>query len=185
MKTRYALFAFVLLAGCNTREPAGATAATAAQETSAPAVEAPRNVRPLDETNIVTLASGSKDHTTLVAALKAADYVESVSNPGPFTVFAPVDAAFAKLPKETLDGLMKPEKKEDLRSVLKYHVAVSTYQLKDFRDGQVLAMANGGKVTFRVKDGKVTVNGAKILASLPASNGIIHVVDEVLLPPTS
>ena len=144
-----------------------------------PAVAAPSD----GPKNIVNVAVGSKDHTTLVAALKAADYVDSLTNPGPFTVFAPTNAAFDKLPKGTVEGLVKPEKKADLSEILKYHVAVSVYQLKDLKDGQIMAMANGSKVTFKVKDGKVTVNGANIVASVPASNGIVHVIDGVLLPP--
>ena len=157
-----------------------ATAAAAEPAATAdPAVAAPND----GPKNIVNVAVGSKDHTTLVAALKAADYVDSLTNPGPFTVFAPTNAAFDKLPKGTVEGLVKPEKKADLSEILKYHVAVSIYQLKDLKDGQVMAMANGSKVTFKVKDGKVTVNGANIVASVPASNGIVHVIDAVLLPP--
>ncbi len=133
--------------------------------------------------NIVNVAAGSKDHTTLVAALKAADYVDSLMNPGPFTVFAPTNAAFEKLPKGTVEGLLKPEKTADLKEVLKYHVAVSVYPLSSFKDGQVMAMANGAKVTFHVKDGKVMINDATIVASVPASNGMVHVIDGVLLPP--
>jgi uncharacterized surface protein with fasciclin (FAS1) repeats len=160
-----------------------ATGAAAPAETAAPAADpavAPPNDGPK---NVVNIAVGSKDHTTLVAALKAADYVDSLTNPGPFTVFAPTNAAFDKLPKGTVEGLVKPEKKADLAEILKYHVAVSIYQQKDLKDGMVLAMANGAKVTFKAKDGKVTVNGANIVASIPASNGIIHVIDGVLLPP--
>ena len=157
-----------------------AGAATAEPPANAePAVAAPSD----GPKNIVNVAVGSKDHTTLVAALKAADYVDSLTNPGPFTVFAPTNAAFDKLPKGTVEGLVKPEKKADLSEILKYHVAVSVYQLKDLKDGQIMAMANGSKVTFKVKDGKVTVNGANIVASVPASNGIVHVIDGVLLPP--
>ncbi len=159
-----------------TKPAASVTAATAPPANADPAV-------PADPTNIVNIAGNSKDHTTLVAALKAADYIGSVSNAGPMTVFAPTNAAFDKLPKGTVEGLVKPEKQEDLRNILKYHVAVSTYQTKDLKDGQVLAMANGAKVTFHVKDGKVSVNDANIVASIPASNGIVHVVDGVLLPP--
>lgn len=133
--------------------------------------------------DIVDVAVGSKDHTTLVAALKAADYVDSLTNPGPFTVFAPTNAAFDKLPKGTVESLVKPEKKDELRRVLQYHVLVSTYQAKSFKDGQVLGTASGGKVTMHVKDGKVLVNDAVIVASVPAANGIVHVVDGVLSPP--
>lgn len=170
----------MLALGC--REEAHETqpapsSSTAAEPTS-------RDVRPLDPNNIVSIASNSKDHTTLVSALKAADYVESVASSGPFTVFAPTNDAFAKLPKETLDGLMKPEKKDQLRDVLKYHVTVPALAAKDLHDGMVLAMADGKKATVHVKDGKITINGANVIASIPASNGVIHVIDTVLLPPS-
>jgi uncharacterized surface protein with fasciclin (FAS1) repeats len=133
--------------------------------------------------DVVDLAVASADHSTLVTALKAGDYVTSLRNPGPFTVFAPTNAAFAALPAGTVEGLLKPEKKTDLQNVLKYHVTVSTYQAAWFKDGQTLGMANGAKTTFHVKDGKVMVNDATIVASVPVSNGIVHVIDRVLLPP--
>ncbi|MFN8641130.1 MAG: fasciclin domain-containing protein [Candidatus Binatia bacterium] len=135
--------------------------------------------------NIVQVAGASKDHTTLVAALKAANYITSLQNPGPFTVFAPTNAAFDKLPKATLDDLMKPEQQEALRNILKYHVAVPTYKIADFKDGQVIGEANGAKVTMSVKNGVVKVNDATIIASIVTSNGTIHVIDTVLLPPAA
>ena len=138
---------------------------------------------PLDPTNIVSIAIGSKDHTTLVAALKAADYVKSVANPGPLTVFAPTNAAFDKLPAGTVEELVKPEKQTELREILKYHVAPATYEQQALKDGMELGMANGKKAKIQNKDGKVTINGALIVASIRASNGIVHVVDTVLLPP--
>ena len=133
--------------------------------------------------DIVKVAVGSADHTTLVAALKAAEYVDVLSNAGPFTVFAPTNAAFDKLPKGTLEGLLKPGSKADLRNILEYHVYVGKLDQSYFKDGQTLGMVNGSKVTLSVKEGKVTVNGANIVASIPCSNGIIHVIDAVLLPP--
>lgn len=136
-----------------------------------------------DVKDIVDIAVGSKDHTTLVAAVKAADYVISLKNPGPLTVFAPTDAAFAKLPKGTVEDLVKPENKGKLEKLLQYHVTPSTYETKWMKDGQKLGQANGAKVTLGVKNGKYTVNGANILASVRASNGIVHVIDAVLLPP--
>jgi uncharacterized surface protein with fasciclin (FAS1) repeats len=132
--------------------------------------------------DIVKVASGSPDHTTLVAAVKAADLVNVLANAGPFTVFAPVNAAFDKLPAGTVEGLLKPDKKDVLADILQYHVAVAVYKPEMFQDGQVLSMANGGNVTMGVKDGKITVNGANVVASIPASNGIVHVIDAVLLP---
>ena len=173
--------AFVALASCNKDPPTGETT-TKSQAPPAEATATPDPTVPANgPKNIVHVALGSKDHTTLVTALKSADYVDSLMNPGPFTVFAPTNAAFDKLPAGTVDGLLKPEKKADLKSVLQYHVAVSVYQLKDLKDDMKLGMANGSKVTFHVKDGKITVNDANIVASIPASNGIVHVVDTVLL----
>ncbi|MFN0214826.1 MAG: fasciclin domain-containing protein [Saprospiraceae bacterium] len=132
--------------------------------------------------DIVKVASGSADHTTLVAAVKAADLVNVLANAGPFTVFAPTNTAFDKLPAGTVEGLLKPDKKDALADILQYHVAVAVYKPEMFSDGQVLSMANGGNVTMGVKDGKITVNGANVVATVPATNGIIHVIDGVLLP---
>lgn len=134
--------------------------------------------------DVVKVAMSSKDHTTLVAAIKQADLVTSLSNAGPFTVFAPTNEAFNKIPKETLDALMKDDKKADLQNILQYHVTVSAMKAESFKDGQVLGMVNGDNVTIHVKDGKVMLNNtATIIASIPASNGMIHVIDNVLLPP--
>lgn len=134
--------------------------------------------------DVVKIAVGSADHTTLVSALKQAELVTALSNAGPFTVFAPTNAAFDKLPAGTVDGLMKEDKKADLQNILQYHVAVAVYKTENMRDGQVINQANGDNITLSVKDGKVMVNGtANIVASVPAANGIVHVIDAVLLPP--
>jgi uncharacterized surface protein with fasciclin (FAS1) repeats len=134
--------------------------------------------------DVVKVAMASKDHSTLVAALKQADLVTSLSNAGPFTVFAPTNEAFSKLPAGTLEGLMKDEKKADLQNILQYHVTVSAMKAESFTDGQTLGMVNGDNVTISVKDGKVALNGtAHIIASVQASNGMVHVIDAVLLPP--
>lgn len=171
------LFApMIAFAACNQEQ-------TATPAPAKPAVRQPAPPPPLDPNNIVSIATGSKDHTTLVAALSAADYVRSVANPGPLTVFAPTDAAFQKLPAGTLDTLLKPENVDALRNVLKYHVAAAVYETKDLKDGMQLGMANMKKVAIVNKDGKVTVNGANIVASIRASNGIVHVIDGVLVPP--
>lgn len=160
-----------------------------AEEAPAPApaeARAPRhvsNVPPLGPTNIVSIARGSPDHTTLVTAIEAADYVTSVAASGPLTVFAPTNDAFAALPDGTVEGLLKPENADALREILKYHVTTSSLGVDTFRDGQTLGMANGEKATLHVQDGTVTINGATILASIPAENGMVHVIDQVLLPP--
>ena len=135
--------------------------------------------------DIVKVAAGSKDHTTLVAAVKQAELVDVLSNAGPFTVFAPTNAAFEKLPKETLDALMKDDKKSELADILQYHVSVGVFKPEMLQDGQTINQANSKNIIISKKDGKIMVNGTTaILASIPASNGIIHVIDGVLLPPT-
>ena len=138
----------------------------------------------VSQKDVVKVAMSSPDHTTLVAALKQANLVSSLSNAGPFTVFAPTNAAFDKLPKGTVDGLMKDDKKDDLINILQYHVFVSALQPDYFKDGQTLNMVNGDDLKISVVNGKVMLNGkATILKSIPASNGIVYVIDEVLLPP--
>lgn len=176
---------FVLLlafftAACTETAPktsAAADNATAAANGGQSAVQDDQSQK-----DVVKVAAGSPDHTTLVTAVKAASLVDVLSNAGPFTVFAPTNAAFDKLPAGTVEGLLKPEKKADLQDILQYHVAVAVYKPELLQDGQVINMANGGNVTIGVKDGKITVNGANVVATIPASNGIIHVIDAVLLP---
>lgn len=135
--------------------------------------------------DVVKVAAGSPDHTTLVAAVKQADLVNALSNAGPFTVFAPVNAAFEKLPAGTVDNLMKPENKEKLQDILQYHVFVGSLRTDLMQDGQTLNQVNGGNITIsKGADGKVKVNNAaNVVTSIQASNGIIHVIDAVLLPP--
>ena len=136
--------------------------------------------------NVVQVAIGSKDHSTLVTAVQAAGLVDVLSNAGPFTVFAPTNAAFAKLPAGTVEDLLKPEKKDVLTDILQYHVSVGVYKTDLFTDGQVIGQVNGGNITITKKDGKFIVNDkATIIATVPASNGIVYVIDEVLLPPVS
>ena len=134
--------------------------------------------------DVVKVAMGSKDHTTLVAALKQADLVTSLSNAGPFTVFAPTNEAFNKLPAGTVEGLMKDDKKEDLQNILQYHVFMSALTPESFKDGETLGMVNGDNVTISVKDGKTMLNNsATIIGTVPAANGVIYIIDGVLLPP--
>lgn len=138
-----------------------------------------------DETsspNIVQTAIGSKDYTTLVAAVKAAELVDALSNAGPFTVFAPTNAAFDKLPKGTVEGLLKPEKKQDLQNILGYHTYVGSLKTDYMQNGQEFDMVFGGKVKITKKDNKTFVNGSEIIASISTSNGMVHVINDVLLP---
>lgn len=153
--------------------------------TNQPAAGGQSNVQDNESAkDIVKIAVGSTDHTTLVAALKAAEYVDVISNAGPFTVFAPTNEAFNKLPKGTLEELTKPENKDKLRRILEYHVYVGVLKDALLGDGMSYGMASGENITIGNKDGKLTVNGINIIASIPASNGIIHVVDGVLLAPS-
>ena len=140
----------------------------------------------VDETSdptIVGLAAKTEDLSTLVAAVQAADLTTSLANAGPFTVFAPVNAAFDKLPKGTVDDLLKPENKGKLEDILSHHTYVGVIKADQFTDGQNLGMVDGKNITIKIVDGKPTVNGtANIIASVPASNGIVHLVDAVILP---
>jgi uncharacterized surface protein with fasciclin (FAS1) repeats len=138
----------------------------------------------VSQKNVVQVAIGSKDHTTLVTAVKAAELVDVLSNAGPFTVFAPTNAAFEKLPAGTVEGLLKADKKDALTDILQYHVSVGVYKDGSLQDGQVIGQVNGDNIKITKKDGKTMINGtATILASVPASNGIVYVIDGVLLPP--
>jgi uncharacterized surface protein with fasciclin (FAS1) repeats len=175
------LAAIVLVMSCNTSD--NATSSTTSSESSAAGGQ--EAVKDDDsQKDVVKVAVGSKDHTTLVAALKQAELVTALSNAGPFTVFAPTNAAFDKLPSGTVEGLMKDDKKADLQNILQYHVTTSSLKTEYFSDGQTLGMVNGDNITISVKNGKIILNNSvTIIASIPASNGMIHVIDGVLLPP--
>ena len=137
----------------------------------------------VSQPDVAKVAVGSKDHTTLVAALQAADLVNSLANVGPFTVFAPNNAAFDALPAGTVEDLLKPANKSKLRRILLYHVTTSALDLSYFQDGQVLGMADGGRANITRRDGATYIGEAKVLGSVRASNGWVHVIDGVLLPP--
>jgi len=137
----------------------------------------------VSQQDVVHIAVGSPDHTTLVTALKAAEYVDVLSNAGPFTVFAPTNAAFDKLPAGTVEALLKPESKDALRNILEYHVYVGVLTENMMQDGMKLNQVNLDNVVIGKKDGKLTVNGANVLGSARGSNGIVYIIDTVLLPP--
>ena len=132
--------------------------------------------------NIVQTAIASADHKTLVAALKAASYVDALSNAGPFTVFTPTDAAFAKLPEGTVENLVKPEKKPQLQDILEYHVYVGVIRESMIQNDMTLNQVNGKNIKLTKNGERIQVNGANIIATVPTSNGIIYVIDAVLLP---
>jgi len=133
--------------------------------------------------NIFQIAASSPDHTTLATACTAAEMLDVLANPGPLTVFAPTNAAFEKLPAGTVEDLLKPENKETLARIIQFHAAPGTYKGKGLRDGVKLYMASGHYIDVEVKDDGTFVNGSKIMATIDASNGVIHVVEDVFLPP--
>jgi uncharacterized surface protein with fasciclin (FAS1) repeats len=136
-----------------------------------------------DVKTIVDVASASGSFKTLMAAVKAADLTETLSGPGPFTVFAPTDKAFAALPKGTLEKLLKPENKATLVKLLTYHVVSGAVESKTLKSGQVKTVEGTSMMVKVGKDGKVTVDNATVKAvDVKASNGIIHVIDQVIVP---
>jgi uncharacterized surface protein with fasciclin (FAS1) repeats len=138
--------------------------------------------------NIVQNAVNSKDHTTLVAAVKAAGLVETLESKGPFTVFAPTNTAFGKLPAGTVETLVKPENKATLTKILTYHVVPGKLAASDLKDGMKLKTAEGEELTVKKSDGKTWIVDAKggtstvTITNVNQSNGVIHVVDTVLMP---
>ena len=136
--------------------------------------------------DIVDTAVGAGQFKTLAAALKAADLVATLKGPGPFTVFAPTDEAFAKLPAGTVENLLKPENKAKLTAILTYHVVPGAVKAEQVTKLDQAKTVNGAMVKVTTKGGKVTINDATVVkADIPASNGIIHVIDKVILPPQS
>lgn len=135
------------------------------------------------EMDIVDTAVSAGTFTTLAAALGAAGLVETLKGPGPFTVFAPTDAAFAALPAGTVEDLLKPENKDKLVAILTYHVVAGKVMSADLAEGMKAATVNGAEVTITL-DGGAKVNGAAVSAAdIVATNGVIHVIDAVILPP--
>jgi uncharacterized surface protein with fasciclin (FAS1) repeats len=136
------------------------------------------------EKNILQVALGSKDHTTLAAGVAAAGLQDVLTNAGPLTVFAPTNAAFDALPEGVLDDLLKPENKETLANIITFHAAPGSYTGNNIKGVMGIGQATGDKVKVEVKDGVTYVNGAKVLGTVKASNGYVHVIDQVLLPPS-
>lgn len=132
--------------------------------------------------NVLQIAITSEDHSTLVAAVQSAELENVLVNAGPLMVFAPTNEAFSKLPEGTVANLLKPENKDQLANILKFHVTPGNYSKEFLKKFDKLGQANDQSVQVEVKGEDVYVGGAKIIASVEASNGIIHVVDAVMLP---
>ena len=167
-----------LLVGCGDRTPP--TTSGDATEQSAQLSEAEPEQPAEQPKDIVDTAAAAEDFKTLVAAVKAAGLVETLKGEGPFTVFAPTDAAFGKLPAGTLDELLKPESKEKLTSILTYHVVPGKVLAADVVKLKTAKTAQGAEVAIAVEGGKVKVDGANVTATdIECSNGVIHVIDAV------
>lgn len=180
-----ALLMTMVMFGCGDGTSTNSETATSSENTAVSAGGQENVKDDVSQKDVVKVAVGSPDHTTLVAALKQADLVTSLSNAGPFTVFAPTNDAFKKLPAGALDDLMKNENKDKLVNALQYHVFVSALQPDFLNQEQTLNMVDGSDLHITVKDGKPVLNGkANIIASIPASNGMVYVIDEVLTPPS-
>ena len=135
-----------------------------------------------EEKTIVGVAASAGQFNTLVAAVKAAGLVDTLNGKGPFTVFAPTDEAFAKLPAGTVEDLLKPENKEKLTAILTYHVLSGKIMAADVKTSSAKTV-NGKDVIIKVTDGKVTIGAANVVKTdILASNGVIHVIDTVLIP---
>lgn len=133
--------------------------------------------------NIVQTAIANGSFETLVAAVTAAELVDTLNGEGPFTVFAPVDAAFAGLPEGTVASLILPENKEKLQSILTYHVVAGKVLSSDLSDGMKATTVNGASITIRLEDGKVFVNDAEVvIADVLTDNGVVHAINKVLIP---
>jgi uncharacterized surface protein with fasciclin (FAS1) repeats len=166
-----------LLAACSS--PSGQPAATSAAASSRTGMATVQDDQSAKD--VVKIAAGSADHSTLVTAVKAAGLLDVLASSGPYTVFAPTNAAFDKLPEGTVKNLLKPENLAALQGVLRHHVTTSAYQLSELSDGQVLSMADGKPASIAKKGSDTFFGNAKVLASVRGTNGIVHVIDAVVL----
>ena len=143
------------------------------------------NASDMSKPDIVDLAVSTDFLSTLVAAVKAGDLVGVLKGEGPYTVFAPTNDAFAALPAGTVESLLKPENKDQLVSILTYHVVPGIVRSTDLSDGQMATTVQGSDITVKINDKGVMINQAKVTAAdIDASNGIVHVIDQVILPPS-
>ena len=179
-----ACVASAMFVGCESKKAENTTDSTAVDSTM---TEEPfvmvGGAKMVPSLDIVDNAMNANNVTTLVAAVKAADLVETLKGAGPFTVFAPTDSAFAALPKGTVETLLKPENKGQLTSILTYHVVAGALTADSLKDGQMLKTVNGKELKVSIKDGNVMINGAKvIIPNVISKNGVTHVIDQVIVP---
>lgn len=186
LQTFFLFAAITILAGCKENRDQDLDDDTTASEVSTnnPTDRQGQAFIKNDEAKptVLHIALNSEDHTIPVAAVKATELENVLVNPGPLTVFSPTNAAFEKLPEGTVEDLLKPENKKKLAFILKHHVTPGNYDKDFLKKFKKLGQASDQSVPVEVKDNEVYVGGAKILASIPAGNGIVHVVDKVILP---
>lgn len=185
MKSILFMYALVLctLIGCKGENPQKETSTAPKEVKESQTPQGQAFIKDDEATpNVLNIAIGSKDHTTLVAAVQAAELENALVNAGPLMVFAPTNAAFDALPEGTVENLLKPENKAQLAHILKNHVTPGNYTKDFLKKFKKLGQANNAYVPVEVKGEDVYIGGAKILASVKAGNGIVHVVDKVILP---
>lgn len=172
------------VAACGDDEDSSSTATTTEQEADAPTETTNGTGEAAGNEDIVALASGNQDLSTLVTAVTAADLVETLQGDGPYTVFAPTNEAFAALPPAELERLLKPANKDELANILTYHVVAGDVKSSDLSDGQMVETVQGGKLEVKIgDDGSVMIGDATVVtADVAASNGTVHVIDTVLVP---
>jgi len=171
----------VFLVGCASGDDAAGSGTSASSSSDLSGQGLAAVVDENSDPNILAVAIGSEDHTTLVAAVQAAELENTLGTPGPLTVFAPTNAAFDALPDGALDDLLKPENKQTLANVVTSHAAPASFSMEKLVQEDSVYMATGHHLMVEVRDDGTYVNGAKILGTVEASNGIVHVVDKVFL----
>jgi len=181
MKNFFLLFIILSFAACT--NSGTATEEETTEETTAEAEETAMEEKPMEK-DIVALAMETPSLSTLVQAVKAGGLVETLQGEGPFTVFAPTNDAFAALPEGTLESLLKPENKEQLVEILTYHVVPAKVMSGDLSDGMKAGTVQGAEATVKMKGDAVMIDNATVkMADIEASNGVVHVIDAVILPP--
>ena len=182
-------FSALLLFGCNTNEQATESTETMTDNTDMMATEdtmTTDDAMTAGSKDIVALASETPSLSTLVQALQAADLVGALQGAGPYTVFAPTNEAFAALPAGTLDNLLKPENKQQLADILKYHVVEGNVKSTDLTNNMSAKTLNGADLKVMLNGSNVMINDANVtMADVAASNGVVHVIDKVILPPSA
>lgn len=184
LKSFYLVFLMIILVGCKNNNANQQKTTTKTETTTQPKQRQGQAFIEDDvaKPNVLQIAMGSENHTTLVAAVQAAQLENALVNAGPLMVFAPTNEAFNALPAGTVENLLKPENKAKLALILKHHVTPGNYSKDFLKKFKHLGQASNENVSVEVKGDDVFIGGAKILATIPAGNGIVHVVDKVILP---